>query len=152
MGVSPLHWFIVASLKINQIYIKRDKIKIKPYLYTITIPLAKFPYSLTASIYKISLILINVISCILIRFAWSAMGYRNQYFMYLWRHSCLSLRIHHGRSCTKPSNCSDKIKMPKSTTGCWIKSFIPVENMNVAKLRDIYCNLNYSSQVSLRLT
>ena len=38
---------------------------------------------------------------------------------------------------TKPSNCSDKIKMPKSSTGCRIKSIIPVENMNIEKLRDI---------------
>ena len=79
------------------------------------------------------------------------MGYRTQYFTYLWRHSCLSLRIHHGWSCTKPSNCSDKIKMPKSTTGCRIKSFLPVENMNVEKLRDIQSNQNNSSQVPLKL-
>ena len=45
------------------------------------------------------------------------MGYKTLYFKYLWRHSCLSSRIHHGGSCTKPSNCSDKINMPKSTTG-----------------------------------
>ena len=32
MGVLPLHGLIVASLRINQIYIKRDKVKIKPYL------------------------------------------------------------------------------------------------------------------------
>ena len=38
IGVSPLHGLIVASLRINQIYIKIDKVKIKPYLYTITIP------------------------------------------------------------------------------------------------------------------
>ena len=30
-----------------------------------------------------------------------------------------------------------KIKMPKSTTGCRIKSFIPVEKTYVEKLRDI---------------
>ena len=34
MGVSPLHGLIVASLRINQIYIKIDKVKIKPYLAT----------------------------------------------------------------------------------------------------------------------
>ena len=51
------------------------------------------------------------------------MEYRTQYFTYLWRYSCLSLRIHHGGSYTKPSNCCDKIKMPKITTGCRIKSF-----------------------------
>ena len=32
MGVSPLHGLIVASLRINQIYIKRDKVKIKQYV------------------------------------------------------------------------------------------------------------------------
>ena len=37
---------------------------------------------------------------------------------------------------TKPSNTSDKIKMPKSTTRCQIKSFILNENMDVEKLRD----------------
>ena len=31
IGVSPLHGLIVASLRINQIYIKIDKVKIKPY-------------------------------------------------------------------------------------------------------------------------
>ena len=54
MGVSPLHGFIVASLS---------------HIYTITIPQAKFPYPLTVSIYKSSLVLVNVISCILIPFA-----------------------------------------------------------------------------------
>ena len=34
MGISPLHGLIVASLRINQIYIKIDKVKIKPYLAT----------------------------------------------------------------------------------------------------------------------
>ena len=48
----------------------------------------------------------------------------------------IGVSLLHGGSCTKPSNCSDKIKMPKSTTGCRIKSFIPVENMNVEKLID----------------
>ena len=61
------------------------------------------------------------------------MGYRTQYFKYLWRYSCLLLRIHHGGSCTKSSNCSNKIVMPKSTTGCRIKSFLPIENMNIEK-------------------
>ena len=70
MGVSPLHGLIVASLRINQIYIKRDKVKIKPYLHQLPFhKLAKFPYSLTAFIYKANLILVNVISCILIHFA-----------------------------------------------------------------------------------
>ena len=32
MGVSPLHGLTVASLGINQIYTKIDKVKIKPYL------------------------------------------------------------------------------------------------------------------------
>ena len=38
IGVSPLHELIVASLRINQIYIKQDNVKINPYLCTITIP------------------------------------------------------------------------------------------------------------------
>ena len=33
MGVSLLHELIVASLRINKIYIKIDKVKIKPYLH-----------------------------------------------------------------------------------------------------------------------
>ena len=33
MGVSPLHGLILASLRINQIYIKIGKVKIKPYLH-----------------------------------------------------------------------------------------------------------------------
>ena len=41
------------------------------------------------------------------------MEYRTQYFTYLWRHSCLPLRIHHGLSCTKPSNCSVKSRYRK---------------------------------------
>ena len=35
VGVSPLHGLIVASLRINQIHIKIDKVKIKPYLATL---------------------------------------------------------------------------------------------------------------------
>ena len=34
MGVSSLHGLIVTSLRINQIHIKIDKVKIKPYLAT----------------------------------------------------------------------------------------------------------------------
>ena len=104
----------------------------------------------TASIYKSSLILVYVISCILICIAQAIMAYRTQYFKYLWRHSCLSLRIHHGESCTKLSNCSDKIKMPKSTTGCPIKSFILIENLNVEELSATWSNLNNFSQVCLK--
>ena len=33
MGASSLHGLIVASLRINQIYVKIDKVKIKPYLH-----------------------------------------------------------------------------------------------------------------------
>ena len=33
VGVSLLHGLIVASLRKNQIYIKIDKVKIKPYLH-----------------------------------------------------------------------------------------------------------------------
>ena len=79
------------------------------------------------------------------------MGCRTQYFTYLWRYSWSVFKNSHRGSCTKPSNCSNKIKMPKSTTGCRIKSFLPVENMNVEKLRDIQSNLNNSSQVPLKL-
>ena len=32
MGLSPLHGLVVASLRINKIYIKGDKVTIKPYL------------------------------------------------------------------------------------------------------------------------
>ena len=103
----------------------------------------------TASIYKSSIILANVTSCILICFAWAIMGYKTQYFKYFWRYSCLSLRTHHGGSCTKPSNCFDKLEMPRSTTGCRIKSFMSVQIMNVEKLRDTESNLNTFSQVSV---
>ena len=34
IGVPQLHGLIAASLRINQIYIKIDKVKIKPYLAT----------------------------------------------------------------------------------------------------------------------
>ena len=99
--VSLLHRLMVARLRINKMYIKKQ-IKLKEsHIYTKTIPQAKFPYFSTASIYESSLILVITISCI-----------------------CLSLRTYHGGSCTKPLNCSDKIKMPKSTTGCRRKSFI----------------------------
>ena len=33
MGVSPLHGLIVASLRINQMYIKIDKVNKKSYLH-----------------------------------------------------------------------------------------------------------------------
>ena len=32
------------------------------------------------------------------------------------------------------SHCSNRIKMPKNTITCQIKSFIPIENMNVEKI------------------
>ena len=60
MGVSPLHGLIVASIRINHIDIKIDKIK-KSHIYIIAIP--------TGSIYKSSLILVNIKSSILISFA-----------------------------------------------------------------------------------
>ena len=78
------------------------------------------------------------------------MGYRTQYFKYLWRDSCPSLRIHRGESCIISSNCSNKIKLSKSTTGCQIKSFIPTENLNVEKLIATKINPNKFSQVSLK--
>ena len=141
MSTSPLHGLIVGSPKTNQIYIKIDKVKVKSYLRH-NHSYAKFPYLSTASIYKNSLILVLVISFVLICLAWAIMVYRTQYFTYLWRHSCLSLRIHHEGSCTKPSSCSDKIKMSKSTTGCRIKSFILVENMYVKKVKDTQSSKN----------
>ena len=116
----------------------------------------------TASIYKSSLILLNPISWSLVQAtkydklpfqvnAKAIMGYRTQYFKYLWRYSCLSLRINHWGRCTKSPNCSNKIKMPKSTTGCRIKSFTPTENMNVETLRLTRISPNIFSQVSLKL-
>ena len=40
--------------------------------------------------------------------------------------------------------------MPKSTSGCQIKSFIPTENMNVEKFRTAKINPDMLSQVSLK--
>ena len=37
--------------------------------------------------------------------------------------------------------------MPKGTTGCRAKRFIPIENMNVEKLKTIKINPNKFSQV-----
>ena len=53
-------------------------------------------------------------------------------------------------SCMKSSNHTNKIKMPKSTAGCRVKSFIPTENINIEKLRDTIINPNKFSQVSLK--
>ena len=39
--------------------------------------------------------------------------------------------------------------IPKSRTGCQIKSFIPVENVNVEKLRTAKINPNKFSQLCL---
>ena len=39
--------------------------------------------------------------------------------------------------------------MPESTSGCLIKNFMPVENMNVKKFRATKSNINIFSQVSL---
>ena len=78
------------------------------------------------------------------------MRYRSQYLKYVWRHSCLSLRMYHVGSSTKSSTCSNKTKMLKSTTGCRIKNFIPTENMNFEKLRAGKINPNKFSQVCLK--
>ena len=43
-----------------------------------------------------------------------------------------------------------KIKMPKNTAGYQIKSFIPIENVIVEKLRATKSNPNMFSQVSLK--
>ena len=40
--------------------------------------------------------------------------------------------------------------MPTSTTGGQIKSFMPIENTNVEKLRATKSNLNKFSQVALK--
>ena len=48
------------------------------------------------------------------------------------------------------SNYSDKVKMPKSTKGCQIKSFIPVKNMNFENLIDTLSNINTFNEVSLK--
>ena len=54
-----------------------------------------------------------------------------------------------GRSCTKLSNCYwNEINTPESTTECQIKTFIPIENMNVENLRATKSNRNMFSQVS----
>ena len=45
----------------------------------------------------------------------------------------------------KSSNYSNKIKMVNSTSGCRIKSFIPIENMNVEQLIAAMINTNTSS-------
>ena len=58
--------------------------------------------------------------------------------------------MHYGGSCAKSSTCPNKIKMPKSTTGCRIKCFIPIENMNVEKCRAAKINPNKFSQVCLK--
>ena len=63
------------------------------------------------------------------------------------RHSYLSSNL---RSRTKSSNCSNKIKMSKSTTGCRIKSFIRIENMNVKKFRATKSDINIFSHISLK--
>ena len=55
-----------------------------------------------------------------------------------------------GEAAQKSSNCSNKIKMSKSTTGCQTNSFIPVENLNVEKLRAAKINANKFSQVCLK--
>ena len=143
MGVSPLYGLFIASRRRNHIHVKIDKVKLKPCIH-------QNYYVTTASIYKSSLILVNFISCILIYLAQAIMGYRTQYFKHLWRHGCLSLRIHHGVSCTKSSNCSNKIKMPKKTTGSQIKGFILIGNMNIEKLISTKSNPNNFSQDFLK--
>ena len=50
----------------------------------------------------------------------------------------------------KSSTCSNKIKMPKSTTGCRIVNFIPVENMNIEKFRAAKVNPNMLKQICFK--
>ena len=58
------------------------------------------------------------------------MGYRTQYFTYLWRHSCLSLRIHHGVSCTKPSTALIKSRCQKVLLDAAQRAFLSTESWN----------------------
>ena len=77
------------------------------------------------------------------------MVYRTQYFKYLRRHSCLSLRIHHGEAAR-----SHRIVLIKSKGRKVLleanKELIPIENMNVEKLGSTKSNPNMFSQVSLK--
>ena len=56
--------------------------------------------------------------------------------MILWRRNCLSYKFAMVEEAARSySSCSNKIKMPKTTTTYQIKSFIPTEKVNVEKLR-----------------
>ena len=58
--------------------------------------------------------------------------------------------MHDGGDLTKSSTCSNTIKMPKHTTGCRIRSFMPIENMNVEELRATKINTNKFTEVRLK--
>ena len=47
------------------------------------------------------------------------------------------------------SNWSNKIKIPKKSTTCRIKSFIAIKNINIEKLRLTKINTNKFSKVCL---
>ena len=88
VGVSPCMGSLLPAENKTNLYIKIDKMKIKPYLQQ---------NHATASIHK---------------------------------SATLETPRNH-------SNCSNKIKMPKNNTAYRLKSFIPMENINVEKL-EIY--------------
>ena len=46
------------------------------------------------------------------------MGHRTQYFMFLWRYSCLYYECAMLEAVQSHSNCSNSTKMPKNTTAC----------------------------------
>ena len=136
VGLLSLHRLILPSLRINQIYIKRDKVKVQPYLHN------------NHSIGSISLFVdcfhlqnqLNSSQCqilYLYSFCISNNGIKKSVF-HVFMKTQLSVftntpwvKLHR----TIELLC--KMKMPKRTTGCRIKSFIPVENTNVEKVRDI---------------
>ena len=62
----------------------------------------------------------------------------------------MSLRIHDGEAAQSHRIAVIKSRLPKITTGCRIKTFIPTEDMNAENIRILKSNPNMLSQVSLK--
>ena len=135
VGESPFHGLIVAHFRINQIYIKTDEIKMKPYLHQnhsigyVSLFVDFFHLQKQPNSSQCHMLYDNL-------FYLSNNGIWNSVFHVFMKIQLSVFKDTAWGKLQEAIDCSDNIKMPKSTTGCGIKSFMPVKNMSLEKLGD----------------